>query len=65
MTEKKEPNLIEAAISAYAKLNNISVEEATKKFLNTQDQLEKSGIPGAQQSAEEHRQLIKKGRRKK
>ena len=62
MAEQK--NLIQEALEEVAKKRGVPIEKVTEKVLRDLDELRKSGIPGAKQSADEHENLIK-GTKKK
>jgi hypothetical protein len=62
MTEKK--NVIQEAIEEVAKKRGVPKEDVKKEMQEDLDKLRKSGIPGAEQSADEHEKLIKEPKKK-
>jgi antitoxin component of RelBE/YafQ-DinJ toxin-antitoxin module len=62
MSEKK--NLVQEALEEVAKKRGIPLEKVVKEAQEYDDQLRKSGTPGAEQSAREHEDLINEPKKK-
>ena len=55
---KKHVNLIQAGLEDLAKITGEDVEKLAQQSLKDLEKLRQSGIPGAKQSADQHKKLI-------